>query len=471
MTIQELTQTQEVQEQLKRLSVKAEKPKIEDLKKQWNVRQHKVIIDKNFLPDKEIKDEEGNFLRYKLVNRIAQPFQKDIVKKAVTFGFGNPVEIIKNNFDKNSQEEKVFNAIVRILQDNKMATFNRKVARECYRATEVAEVWYYQKTEPHNDYGFECNFRIGVKLLTPWNGEKLCPHFDHYDKMQGFARFYSLTNFEGNTTEYADVYTCEEIKRYKKDGGFWQQDQVDIKNILGKIPVIYASQEDAEWADVQTDIERLELLFSRHAEINDYHAAPKTFIKGDLASVPQAGESNGILQGDKDTDAYILSWNDSPESIKLEISTRLSNIYKFTQTPDVSFESVKALNQVSGVMLKMLFMDAHLKVMEKEEIWDEYFTRRFNLLKCFVGKLLNPKLEKASKNLILKPKFNPYMIDDMQNKVNILMTANGNKPLISQEKSVALSGLSENPLQEWETLKKQAQSEQQNDIFSAGVKM
>ena len=73
-----------------------------------------------------------------------------------------------------------------------------------------------------------------------------------------------------------------------------------------------------------------------------------------------------------------------PDSVKLEINTRLSNIFKFTKTPDVSFDNIKGLNQVSGVMLKMLFMDAHIKVLEKEEIWDDFYERRFNLLKTYV---------------------------------------------------------------------------------------
>lgn len=475
MKIAEFTNTEDLQEQVKILQLERdEKPDIEQLKREWKVSEHRVITDKDWLPDKEIKNAAGEFQRYKYVNRIAGPFQKLIVNSAVTFGFGNEVEIVKNPTLEKDQE-KVFNAIKAILDENKASVHNRKVAKECYRATEVAELWYYEKVEQHEDYGFPCDYKVKVKLLTPWNGEKIYPHFDAYDKMQAFARAYAV-NRPDNKEEYMEVFTSDEYKRLKKIDGNWVEDVIkkddvetsvslDLSKTINKIPIVYACQEEAEWSDVQYDIERLELLFSRHAEINDYHAAPKTFIEGELTSLPQAGESNGILQGSMGSKAYVLSWDQSPESIKLEINTRLSNIFKFTKTPDVSFESIKALNQISGVMLKMLFMDAHMKVLEKEEIWDDFYERRFNILKTYVGKLLDPALEKAAKKLSLKPKFKPYMIDDMKAFIEMLMLANGNKPVISHEKSVELANLTPQSNEDWLIIQKEKKEDNSNDIF------
>lgn len=466
MKISEYLQTEDLNKQAGYLLTRhREKPDVLELKKQWKVSEHKTIKDKIFLPDKEIKDANGKFLRYKKVNRLAVPFQKLIVNSAVTFGFGNEVEIV-SNAEQGTEEEKVLEAIKSILEENKISVHNRRVAKECYRASEVAELWYYEKTEEqHEDYGFPCDFRVKVKILTPWNNDELYPHFDEYDRMQVFARKYFI-NRNGKKTECIDIFTNEEYKTLQKTDGEWEEraETLDLSQTLNKIPVIYASQEEAEWSDVQYDIERLELLFSRHAEINDYHASPKTFIQGSISSMPQAGESNSIIQGDIGSSATILSWNDSPESVKLEISTRLSNIFKFTKTPDVSFESVKALSQVSGVMLRMLFMDAHIKVLEKEEIWDDFHERRLNLLKSYVGNLLNPSLKQASKRLKMKVKFNPYIIDDQKTWIETLMTANGNKPVISQELSAELSRLTNK--NDWDTLKKEMEADNHTDVFS-----
>lgn len=476
MKISEFTQTEVIEDQVKILLVERDdKPKIEELKKEWDPKKHRVIVDQEFLKDKELKNAQGQKTGTKKVNRIAGPYQKMIVKRSVSFGFGNDVEI-EHNAKPKSDEEKVLNIVKKILEENKIHSFNRKQATEMYRAAEAAALWWYQKVDtPHTDYSDDpCNYELNVKLLTPWTGDKLLPQFDVYDKMKVFSRLYSVNRPGGKKDEYMDVYTSDEFKRFKKGDSGWLEDVEKIddgfkpiwqENIISKIPVAYGFQEDAEWRDVQYHIERLELLLSRHAEINDYHAAPKTFIEGKLVTMPEAGEANGVLQGEPGTKAYVLSWTDSPESIKLEIETHLENIHKFTQTPDISFKSVKGLSQISGVMLKMLFMDAHLKVMEKEEIWDDYFTRSFNIIKTFVGKLLYPNLEQAANRLKMKPRFKPYMIDDTKAWIETLMAANGNLPVLSQQKSVEMSGLTNDPTAEWVIIQAETEANKAQDVF------
>lgn len=71
--------------------------------------------------------------------------------------------------------------------------------------------------------------------------------------------------------------------------------------------------------------------------------------------------------------------------MRLEISTLLNMIYSTTQTPDISFESVKGLASLSGVALRMLFLDAHLKVQNKSEIFSEYLERRMSITKKYLG--------------------------------------------------------------------------------------
>lgn len=464
MNIAEITLKTTPEEQINVLMVdRTGKPKLEDLKKAWKVSEHRTISDKTFLPDKEVKDKEGKVIKTKPVNRIAMPVQKYIVNSAVSFGFGNPVTI-QSNAEEGSQEETVQKAIEKILLQNKADIKNRQAARELYRSTEIAEYWYYQKAETHEDYGFPCNFRIKLKLFIPWKNDTLYPMFNEYDDMVAFSRGFTLLNSEKKAVEYFETFTDTEVVRFMKGENGWEiVPMEDIgKNVIEKIPIVYATQEETEYEDVKFDIERLELLLSRHAEINDYHAAPTTFIKGKVTGLPQAGESNKAIQGGPESDMKVLSWDAAPESVKLEIETRLENIHKFTKTPDL-FRQVKGLNQVSGIMLKMLFMDAHLKVQEKAEIWEEYFTRRYNILKAYVGKLLNTSLLEASNKLELEPVIKPYMIQDTKEWVETLMTANGNKPLISQQLSAELSALA--PAEDWLVLQAEQEAEKTDSVF------
>ena len=465
MKIIDLTKTESIDETVKVLQVEKEgKPSLETLKKEWNVKDHRVITDKEFLKDKPLKNARGEQTGTKFVNRIAGPFQKMIVNRAVSFGFANPVEMDTKAYDAGTPEDKIIKAIEKILYSNKTKILDRQIARELYRATEVAEIWYYVKSETHEDYGFPCNYKIKVKVLKPWENDVLYPKFNEFDDMVAFSRGFTVVR-DGKKVEMLDVYTDEEMKRYSKGETGWIEEKIDVeKNVINKIPVIYATQDQAEWSDVQYDIERLELLFSKHAEINDYHASPKTFIKGTLTSTPEAGEANGILQGGIDSDMKVISWGQSPDSIKLEIETRLENIHKFTQTPDISFKSIKSMNQISGVMLKMLFMDAHLKVMEKSEIWEGYFQRRYSVLKSIIGKLLQPSWEKVIGEIEIEPVIRPYMILDEKEHIENLMTANGNKPLISQKTAIKQSGLTVDADQEYLEIQNEEKASNLYDI-------
>lgn len=419
------------------------KETLKKLKEEWNVDTHRVVIDKDYLPDKDIKDASGNVVKKKDVNRISVPYQKIIVNRAVAFGFANDVAL-ETNAEEDALLNEIAAAVERILFENKGSSFNRKIARDLYRSKETAEIWYFQKSDTeHENYGFKTSFKIRCMQISPWKDNTLYPTFNEFDNLTAFSREYVL-KVDGKDRPTVDVYTDTETRRFIKGESGWAEEQIPDgggKNLINKIPIIYAQQDQAEWEDVRNNIDRLELLLSKHAEINDYHASPKTFVKGKIKSLPMAGEANPTLQGDIDSDIKILSWQHAPESVKLEIETLIENIHKFTQTADISFKSIKALNQVSGVMLKMLFMDVHLKIMEKNEIWDEYFTRRYNVIKAMLG-YLNPKWADEVNKLEISPRVQPFMIDDLKERVETLMTANGNLPLMSHKSSIEELGMS-----------------------------
>ncbi|HEV7379366.1 MAG TPA: phage portal protein, partial [Dyadobacter sp.] len=130
--------------------------------------------------------------------------------------------------------------------------------------------------------------------------------------------------------------------------------------------------------------------------------------------------------------------NHAPEAVKLEIETLLRFIYSFTQTPDISFEAVKGLNEISGEALKMLFLDAHLKVLEKREIFDEYLQRRVNLIKAFVGTLDNGLKSVASK-LRIEPEIQPFIINNEADLTDRLAVAVGAKIMSRRQAVIELN--------------------------------
>jgi SPP1 family phage portal protein len=429
-------------------------PDVEEYKKDWDPKCHKVF-DRVYLPNKKKKTEDGSTVEVD-VNRIAIPFQKKIVNTSVSFAFGNPV-VLHANFEKGSNEEKIFNAISKMDYSCKLRSFNRRIYRDLLRATEIAEYWYLIDSE-NSELGFDSQYKVRVAKFSPWEGSTLYPYFDHSGDMIAFSREYILAR---EKIKVFETYTDKDIITwYVKDGNI--REEIKTHN-FGKIPIVYARQECAEWMDVQNNIERLEYLLSKFAETNDYHASPTVFVTGDIISMPGKGESGKVIQGKQGAEAKYLSWNNAPEAIKLEIETLLRFIFSFTQTVDVSFDSVKGLQSISGIALEMLFMDAKLKIEEKKEILDDYLQRRVNIQKRIAGILLG--LKKEAESLHIEPEIVPFFVNDEDGMINRLLNATGNKPILSRKTAIGMSGLVDDAGKELELIQEEEEKERASVIF------
>lgn len=494
-----LTDPEEIIRELKK-GRGSESPETATYKKQLDPSEHDVM-DPALRPDKRVKVDQGEdtatnvttmnvsgeagegTTRLEPVGRIPVSLQKLIVKRAAAFLFGNDVLIGAEA--KTDKEKQVLEAVKKILKANKSNSLNKKIARTVFSCTEAAELWFPVPVEKtvtgtsivskvkdmvnnavgnkfHETYGFKSKFRLRCAILSPLSDDSLYPFFDETGDMVAFSREYSIAEDEGKSTKYFETYTADKHLRWKQDDSGWIMDEGYPKaNIIGKIPIVYARQDDVEWSDVQALIDRLEKLLSNFADTNDYHASPKIFVKGKLIGFAKKGESGAIIEGDDGSEAKYLSWEHAPESVKLEKETLLNLIYTLTQTPDISFDSVKGLDSVSGIALKLMFLDAHLKVADKQEIFDEYLQRRCNVIKSFISKF-NTALTTECESLEITPEIKPYMIDDIQSLVEMLTTANGQKPLISRKLAASLSGLASDVDADFE----QMEEERRQDSFT-----
>ncbi len=140
MDIQELFLLEDKTELVKELKsqVPDHLPKIEDVTKQLNPKEHKVF-DKAFRPDKLVREDNGQ-TRNEKVARIGVAMQKLIIKKAVSFLFGNPVKVTAEVQD--DKEKAILETIKNILTKNKINSFNRRIARTLFSCGHVAELWY-----------------------------------------------------------------------------------------------------------------------------------------------------------------------------------------------------------------------------------------------------------------------------------------------------------------------------------------
>lgn len=466
MKIEDILAIEKPGDQVAQLKLRATSlPVKADIEKDYDISSH-TIKDTVLRPNKAIYETNDSgvreLVRYEIPARIAIPVQKLIVNRAVAFLFGNPVRISAQT--TTDPEKTVLSAIKEILKDAKIDTFNRKVARDIFRGTEAAEYWFPVPVGEGDDdmYGIGSRFKLRCAVFSPMRGDDLYPLFDETGDLIAFSREYSRTEL-GKVTTYFETYTAKEKREYVRNEHGSYADPTVTPNVINKIPIVYGVQNQTEWADVQDLIDRIEKIYSNFADTNDYHGSPTIVVKGNVKGFAKKGEQGKIIEVDNNSDASYMSWPHAPESVKLEIENLWNTIYCMTQTPDISFDQVKGLGQLSGVALKLLFIDAHLKVKAKQEIFDDYIQRRLSILKAYTG-ALSTKYKAVAQRMVIDHEIIPYMVDDIASLVDMLTTANAGKPVVSTKTAVALAGLSHDSDAEYAEIVREINEDKVMDI-------
>lgn len=450
-------------------------PNTEEIKKELDPRQHKVF-DITYRKDKRVKADEGEIadggvktvsggkqipMKLEKVTRIGLAYQDIIVSRAAAFLFGFPV-----NYDTESEESKeteVLTALKRIIHDNKMEYFDRDLAKEMFSFTEVAELWFpVEQEKEHEVYGFKTKFKLKSVALKPSKDEELYPTFDEYGDLVAFSRAYSRKNGD-KEVKYFETYTAEQLYRLENIDGWKASEGYPKPNPILKIPIVYGSQNEKDWAKVQNIIEGDEDLRSNFSDINKYHAAPTMFIKGKISGFAAKGEAGKMIQGDKETEARYLEWKAASESVSLEHMMNREDIFSLTQTPDISFNNVKNIGNLGVGAQKMLFLDAHLKVMDKLLIFGPYLQRRINIIKTYIG-MFNTTMQEAADRVIIKPDVTPYIMGDDKETADILSIGVGSG-FVSKKTAVEKFGWAQDVDSEYQQIQEEERAANLIDNF------
>ena len=300
--------------------------------------------------------------------------------------------------------------------------------------THAAELWYIIKPD------LSLPSVIGTILLSEGRGDMLYPHFDDYGKMDAFTRKYSVQTIDKKVRQLVDIYTVLKIYHAEQISGAWSV--TDEINLVGKIPIIYYKQVTPEWYDVESLIERYETSISKHGDTNDYFAAPIPVISGKLVNAPDKDKVGKSLQlrGERNPNngnmeygkvAY-LTWDNSPDSIKLEQQTLKSEIMGLTDTPDIDFNSLKTIGTVSGIALKLMFLGATMKAKNKEELYGECFGRRLNLIKAMLT-LTSMKDKVIYDEMKTYVEFQSIIPENLKELMDTLSIGRGGAPVMSEQ--------------------------------------
>jgi len=398
--------------------------------------EHAILDD----PDRATKTVGATAATQRVVKLTSEtiPFQRRIVNSAVTFLFGEPVSLVLNN-----DAQDAFGLINAVWKKNKLNYFNKRLARDLFIECKAAELWYV----PPKDKGKPA--RIRVTLLSNREGYAFYPHFDEFGDMDAFTVKYEIKGPDGKPQDTVNIYTADKIIRAVKAGGMWTQKPGE--NILGKIPVVYYEQDEPEWDGVDTQIERLEYLMSNFADTNDYNGSPLTQVKGVVSNMPKKEETGKVVTVAAETNpntgevtypggVEFVSWEQAPESIKLEMEALKDIIYAMTQTPDLSFSNVKGMSAVSGIALRLMFSDALFKARDKQEIFGPAMERRLSIMKSIIA-LANVGKRQQIEEADIDVLFGDVVPTDIEALIKSLSTARGGEAIMSEESAVRMNPL------------------------------
>lgn len=462
---------------------KTELPDAVKLYNDWNPNRHEIITDEEkypkikvtLKPEKKYTDpttgkEHTEPEQKKLVdpNRIALPIEQDIVNIQTAFTVGTePILDCKPE----QSEEGLLITLKQVFKKNKIKYQNKKAVRSWLAEQEVAEYWYVVK-----DDGFWSKlkrkvagifgksmpeYRLKSVLWSPFRGDKLYPFFDDNGDLVALSREYKKKGLDDDETVCFMTVTKDMVYQWELDSNW--QDKGSFRHNFKKMPIIYMYRSEAYCEKIKMLRIRLEKLLSNYADCIDYHFFPILMLFGDVEQL--SGElKNRIVQiTGISANAQYLTWNQVPETVKFEAETLLSQIYGLTNTPRISFDSLKGTgNAVSGVAFDYVFMSTHLNVENLNETVGEFMQRRINFLVSALGSL-NSNLAEAADTIDIDVQMQPYRLEDLAEKINTALKAK-NGELWSQKRAITFVGNIDNVMDEIEQINEEQTEKQQNEI-------
>ena len=423
--------------------------------KEYDPKQHEIMS----RPDKILKnpkgERKGTLKRWKLPINYPQY----INEIALVFIYGRPIKWT----NQSEGTDKAFSAFQDLI---KRTRFDSKV-RQCKRLagaeTQSAMLFRVFRNNAHKP---DCQIRV----LAKSKGDEIYARWDMYENLVSFAWGYYVKDSSTETSYHFDIFTPDVIYRCKRVLTGWEV--VEELNPIGKIPVILF-QQDKEWKGVEPLIEREEYIGSRTADTNDYFADPMFIVDTDIIkNMPDKNDENKTLiskgKDDVSKAAHYLTWDSAPESKQKEIEWLQKHILTKTFTPNIDFESMKGLSNVSGKALKQMMLLADIKAQRHKEVHDELLDRTGNLVIAIIGNVLNIALRGECNNLVVGHEFQEPFGEDIKETIENIAKAK-DAEMLSTEGAIELNPLVKDKEQELKRIEKEnaEAAQRQRDIFGA----
>lgn len=435
-----------------------EVPSWDALKKLYEPKLHKIVTDTTTRKDKIRED--GTIEK---AARIPIGLEKLLVKRTNEFMFALPVKRIYSNIDNNETRQAIARAIEAIYKHARIDAENKRRGLSYFASCEVLTIWYTVEA-PNTLYGFPCKWKLKCKSYSPKDGTELFPYFDDSDDLVALSFRYQKRMLNQMRT-FFEVYTANRHFKWMQGDEGWEE-KVNEEIKIGKIPGVYASREESIYKDLSELREDIEYTVSRNSDVIAYNAAPLLKIVGNLIGREKKGESQRVYRMEQGGDIAYVAWEQAIQALSYQVQTETDLFWSQGQMPDISFQNMKDLGNIGYDARQTLFMDAHLKIGDEEGTWVEALERECNIIKAFLKQM---KVDWASEidNVGVEHIITPFQLKSEEAEINKYVKANGGKPVISQQESIQLAGLSADPVKTMEYIRNEEAEATERSVVSA----
>ena len=313
-----------------------------------------------------------------------------------------------------------------------------------FAGCEVLTLWYAIESK-NNIYGFDSPLKFRCRNFSPMLGDDLYPLFDEYGDMVAMSVGYTRKVGKKNV-QFFDTYTAARHIKYSNASGDW----AEIENeaiTLGKIPCVYMYRPTPIWEDTSKTVYEIEWALSRNGNYLRKNSKPIFVVFADEViqfgdEKPENKEFKTVAQFPKGSTAQYVTWEQAIENLKFYVNELRSMFFTQLQLPDWSYEKMSQ-QALSGESRKQLFIDAQMKVNDESGRLLEGFDREINVIKAFLKTVLPERYHSDIDALKIETKITPFSITDTKETVDMLMTANGGEPIMSQRESIEEFGHSD----------------------------
>lgn len=424
---------------------------------EYDTRMHEINKREDKIVRNKLGQRKGTVKRWKLPLNYPQY----INEISVVFIYGRPVKWTLQG----DTGDKAFEAFKDVI---KRTRFDSKV-RQCKRLagaeTQSAMLFrVFRNNEGKPD--------VQIRVLARSKGDEIYSRWDIYENLVSFAWGYYVKEDSTHTVYHFDIFTPEVIYRCKQVMTGWEV--TPEENLIGKIPVILFQQEK-EWTGVEPLIEREEYIGSRTADTNDYFSDPMFLIHEDIIkNMPEKGDENKTLRirgnnvDDVSKYAKYLTWDSAPDSKQKEVEWLQKHILSKTFTPNIDFDNMKGLSNVSGKALKQMMLLADIKASRHKESHDELLDRTSNLILSIIGNVLQVALKSECENTVIAHEFQEPFGEDIAEVIANIAKAK-DAEMLSTEGAVELNPIIKDHNLELKRLEqeKEQSAQRQRDLFGA----